>query len=38
MNQGITKKRKLWSKAGEKVLRECRSRPGLAKDEKTCSG
>jgi transposase len=22
MNQGITKKRKLWSKAGEKVLRE----------------
>jgi transposase len=27
MNQGITKKRKLWSKAGEKVLRELPLRP-----------
>ena len=27
MNQGITKKRKLWSKAGEKVLRELSLKP-----------
>jgi hypothetical protein len=27
MNQGITKKRKLWSKAGEKVLRELPLKP-----------
>jgi transposase len=27
MNQGITKKRKLWSKAGERVLRELPLRP-----------
>jgi transposase len=27
MNQGVTKKRKLWSKAGEKVLRELSLRP-----------
>ena len=27
MNQGVTKKRKLWSKAGEKVLRELPLRP-----------
>jgi transposase len=27
MNQGITKKRKLWSKAGEKVLRELARKP-----------
>ena len=27
MNQGVTKKRKLWSKAGEKVLRELPLKP-----------
>jgi len=27
MNQGVTKKRKLWSKAGEKVLRELALKP-----------
>ena len=27
MNQGITKKRRLWSKAGEKVLRELALKP-----------
>jgi len=27
MNQGVTRKRKLWSKAGEKVLRELPLKP-----------
>jgi len=27
MNQGVTKKRKLWSKAGEKMLRELPLKP-----------
>jgi hypothetical protein len=27
MNQGVTRKRKLWSKAGEKVLRELAVKP-----------
>ena len=38
MNQGITKKRRLWSKAGEKVLRELPLKPWTSRVEKTCSG
>ena len=36
MNQGVTKKRKLWSKAGEKVLLELPLRPWPAGGGKTC--
>jgi hypothetical protein len=35
MNQGVTKKRKLWSQAGEKVLRELPLAPWASRGEKT---
>ena len=38
MNRGITKGRRLWSKAGERCSASCHWRPGPVGGGKTCSG